>query len=106
MFLWQGEGYSFHPTLKPKALEVPQLQLPPGQECLFIEAKPKRANEPRLQDAVKTPESVASALAPDISQCERVPAPEWSDRPPSIICWNCGECAHTARECLEDNDDL
>jgi hypothetical protein len=75
LFLWRGEGYSFHSTLKPTGLEVLEMALNDGQQHLFIEAKPKGAKEPRIADAVYTLEGLVGYLEPDPAKYERVQAP-------------------------------
>jgi hypothetical protein len=100
LFLWQGESYSFHSTLKPIGLEVPELPLREGEDFLFVEAKPKGAKEPRLSDAQHT----LLRLAPDLGGYEHAPSPERRREAHSVVCWMCGEEGHVSRECLENLD--
>jgi hypothetical protein len=99
LYLWTGEGYSFHSTLKPEGAEVPELPLGDGEEHFFVEAKPKGTKEPRLTDALRTLDGCA---APDLSRYERAPSPERRREPRSITCWNCGLAGRIASECFEE----
>jgi hypothetical protein len=47
LFLWQGEAYAFHSTLKPTEVDMPELALREGQKHLFVEATREGAEADR-----------------------------------------------------------
>ena len=102
LYLWQGEGYSFHSTLKPEGLDVPELPLSENEEHLFIEAKPKGAREPRVQDAIEKLEVLEGYSEPVTTLYERAASPERKSEPRTINCWNCGLTGHLATECPDE----
>jgi hypothetical protein len=106
LYLWQGEGYSFHSTLKPKSLDVPELPLQEGEAYLFVEAKPMGSKEPRLRDAIQKLETLQGYPEPDAALYERAPSPEHNRQPRSITCWNCGLTGHVASECPEEESEV
>lgn len=98
LYLYRGEGYSFHSTLCPVGLEVPELPLAGGEEHLFIEAKPKGVKEPRLIDALRTLDALSEV---DGSMFARVVAPRHERKQAEIVCWKCGEVGHVSLECSD-----
>ena len=84
--LYEGEGYSFHSTLVPKGIELPEYE---NDKPLHIDAKPQ-AREPRQIDAIFTLEE----LPIDYSLFDVLAAPAFPQR--VVTCWNCGQDGHLA----------
>lgn len=93
-----GEGYRFHrpcrPPVNADTLEVVQLE--------EIEAKPHKADEPRLKDAEFTLEKY-------LADREHEDVYHWPSRVRNremLECWNCSRHGHISRDCPElDEDD-
>lgn len=54
--VYRGEGYCFHSPLRPENVTLETA----SEEMVFVEAKPRKASEMRLRDAVATLEQIAS----------------------------------------------
>lgn len=51
---YRGEGYCFHSLLRRRGVELSDLGTDEGGTQIFVEAKPRSAEEPRLKDCMAT----------------------------------------------------
>jgi hypothetical protein len=88
--LWTGVGYSFHSTLAPHDLAIPETDEP-----LLIESKPKGRGEMRLIDAEALLERVEDVTGKFV----RLEAPRVPRTEREVICRRCGRAGHIAAAC-------